>query len=671
MNKHTSRLLALMLVPLITAGLLGSPAPRATAAPSVASRFGAVEAYRAPDQARAARLGWERIIFSWRAIQPGSADDWNGGYLPQEIIDGVTADGREVVGLLISTPAWASDGGRAVDVPRGLYLSPDDPGNAWAQFVRRMVTSQRDRIHTWIVWNEPDIWNAGDAGYQWAGSVADYYQLVKVASIAAKSADPAARISLAGLTYWWDAQYGKEPYLERLLQVASADPSAASPGRYFDIVALQLYNDPVGLYDIPRQTRAILARHGIDKPLWINETNVAPWDDPAAPLTRAHYRASQEEQAAYIIEATAAALAAGTERIAYYKMRDDPAYQPGTEPWGLVRSDGTERPAYEAVRVVTTYFDGIQRASLRYIGNVVEVRMDRPGETVTVAWNRGPVAKRHQIAASAPSARLVERTGRDTVVAAANGYYALDLPAATHNTVPGQPGRFLTGGGPLILVQSGSAGEPAATAEMPVVPTGPSWVAPTGLSVSGAWLAHFKASGDADTNGYPTTLPGVDSTTGQLTQCFQRSVLELHPEAPPAFRIQRRLLADIVYPGADPPVSAADAPPGDSTYFPLSTDRPTGLGHFVANQTRSGHPVYFKQFFDSHGGVTAFGFPKEEPKLRGNLWTQRFQAAVLEYHPEFDRDGMLPNSSTALRTYRVQLELIGDRYSEMSTACQR
>jgi len=166
-----------------------------------------------------------------------------------------------------------------------------------------------------------------------------------------------------------------------------------------------------------------------------------------------------------------------------------------------------------------------------------------------------------------------------------------------------------------------------------------------------------------DNFGYPRTEVIADPAGwGQTVQYFQRAVLEWHPEAPAQYRIRRRLLGDIVYPGADPPVSPLDAPPGPYHYFPLVPGQPVGLGHFVADYTRTGQAIYFKQYFDSHGGVEAFGFPKEEPKIRNGLWTQRFQAAVFEYHPENDIPGFLPGTNIPYRAYRVQLELLGDRY---------
>ena len=194
------------------------------------------------------------------------------------------------------------------------------------------------------------------------------------------------------------------------------------------------------------------------------------------------------------------------------------------------------------------------------------------------------------------------------------------------------------------------------------------WVCPqTGHSVSGGWLSFVMEHGGVDNFGYPRTEVIADPTAGgQTVQYFQRAILEYHPENPVEYRIQRRLLGDIVYPGADAPVDPQYAPPGPYHYFPFSPDQPTGLGHFVANYTRSGDLIYFKDYFDSHGGVDAFGYPKEEPKWRGGRWTQRFQAAVFEYHPEFDIDGNVPGTSIPYRNYRVQLELLGDRYIELT-----
>ena len=227
--------------------------------------------------------------------------------------------------------------------------------------------------------------------------------------------------------------------------------------------------------------------------------------------------------------------------------------------------------------------------------------------------------------------------------------------------------------GDAALWRSGDGGAtwqqirlPAPT-NMPGADPANAWTAPTGHAVTGLWLQFLKDHGDTDNLGYPRTPVIADPMAGgQTVQYFQRLVLEWHPENPPAYRLQRRLLGDILYPGAEPPRAPADAPPSPYLYFPFTPGQITGLGHFVANQTRTGEDIYFLDYFMSHGGVDAFGYPKEEPVRRNGMWTQRFQAAVFEYHPEFDLDGYLPGTNVPYRNFRVMLELLGDEYIQQN-----
>lgn len=175
--------------------------------------------------------------------------------------------------------------------------------------------------------------------------------------------------------------------------------------------------------------------------------------------------------------------------------------------------------------------------------------------------------------------------------------------------------------------------------------------------------ASLAGPSDLDNLGRPLTGVIADPVmAGQTVQYFQRGVLEWHPENPRGTRIERRLIGDVLHRSTDPPLSLADEPPGPFEYFPFVPGQATGLGHFVSDFTRNGQPIYFKQYFDSHGGINAFGYPKDEPFLRDGLWTQRFQAAVFQYHPEYDRDGIIPGTDLPWRYFRVQLRLLGEQY---------
>lgn len=442
------------------AALAGLLIPALAAAAPVPSKptgiFGAVEAFRAGDLASEAGLTWQRVSFLWHGLQPTGPDDWNPFYFPDAELSAELDAGRTIVGLLMGPPAWANGTGRASDPPRNFALAPDDPNNLWTAYVSKVVSTYRGRIDTWIIWNEPDIWDPTFPIYSWSGTVTDYYRLVKRAYLAAKAANPQATIALGGQTYWWDKKYNRELFFKRFLEVAMGDETAPANGFYFDAVVLHLYNDPSTLYDVPVYYKQLLAAHGLDKPIWINETNAVPHDDPQSPLPRSDYRLTLDEQASYIIQAVANALAAGVQRIGFYKMRDDPGYPPGTEPYGLVSANGTPKPAYHAVKTAVKLLEGAGTATRSVEKGVVRVTFSKPGSRTTVLWNMTPAPAVYTLPAASTDAQLVDKLGRTRAIRPQGGAYLIELPPATANTVPGEPTTYLVGGSPMIVVESGS-----------------------------------------------------------------------------------------------------------------------------------------------------------------------------------------------------------------------
>jgi hypothetical protein len=461
LNRRSLRAFALALLVVFA----GAPAhPRLEAATYAGSdpRFGVVEAFRAPGHAAEAGVRWTRIVFWWSALQAEGPDDWNPFYFNDELLDRELQEGRRVVGLLISTPPWASTSGSVNGVPAGLHNGVDDPANLWAAFARRMAETYRGRIDDWVIWNEPDIWSPESETFTWEGSVDDFYRLQKSAYLAIKRGNPSATVALPGLTYWWDHQYGRKQYFERLLDAMAADPSAAANNWYFDVASLHLYNEPAGLFRVPRLFRSMMHSRGIDKPIWITETNVAPWDDPANPLGADSFRATLGEQASYVIQAYAAALAANVDRISMYSMSDGDTPD-GADQLGLVRSDGSSRPAFEAYKTVQRYLSGASNGEMGSDGDVVQVRLTRDADNITVAWNMASSATSASIAASAPSAILADKWGNERLIEAVDGAYQVELAGATAATVPHAPTLRVIGGDPVIIIESSApAPRPAA-----------------------------------------------------------------------------------------------------------------------------------------------------------------------------------------------------------------
>ena len=433
-------------------------------------RFGLVEAYRIADQGLGRALGarYERIAFWWSGLEPEAGAPLNPFYFAPSVLEHERQQGFQVLGLLMSTPAWAAanpaDGAHAV--PRNLGLAWDDPQNYWGRFARQMARDYAGQIDDWIVWNEPDI-QPGDSNaayHAWAGSVEDYYQLLRVAYRAIKAGNPRARVHLAGLTYWADREAHRAQFFERLLDLMAADPSAPANDYYFDVATLHLYTDPRGLYDVPRLYRDLMRARGMEKPIWINETNVIPWDDPTNVGTgydvAAGKRCTLADQASYVLQAFSLGLAGGAARMGVYKALDgEGAARNGEvdaiERAALVREDGSLRPAFLAYQTAVRYLQDARSAQYFGGGTAEAVAVERPGgQRVTALWNAVPRAVVARLAAGGGRAELVNAAGQARPLRAApDGAYVVALPPATCNTDLADPRRYLMGGETYLIVE--------------------------------------------------------------------------------------------------------------------------------------------------------------------------------------------------------------------------
>jgi hypothetical protein len=424
-------LLCLVLDLLTSTGTVTDPDNPPTALPRVPwygqvdPRIGIEEAYRAPAQAATVPIGWERIPFFWSSLQKTGPDSWNIFAMgaPGTITHQVSL-GRQVVGLLISTPAWAAANPvQGPDSPpKGLYLPYNDPHNYWGHFVGLIARRYAGRINDWIIWNEVNIPNG--KWKTWGGSVADYVQLLKVAYQAARAANPQAQIILAGDPYWYD--HGA--FFEQLLHQLVQDPSARAHHLFFDAVNLHLYSRPL-------------------------ETNVVPYNDTVRLYPPGDFRATTDQQASFIMQELALSLAVGVQRVEINRMIDGTDFQAGGEPFGLVRNDFTVRPAFLAYRTAATLFSGVTGGTIteNTATGVYRVLLRRPGAILTVLWDQHPQPAAVTIAV--PRGTLIfDKFGELVPFTAQHGRVTLALAGATGNTNSANPADYVIGGNPLIVV---------------------------------------------------------------------------------------------------------------------------------------------------------------------------------------------------------------------------
>ena len=415
-------------------------------------RFGLIEGFWKPEETAELNVGWERILFYWREIQPSGKDDWNTLHVYEEWLQDAQANGRTVIGLLKNTPGWAvEEGGKGeAGLPRGLYLPHTDPDNLWAGYVRKIGEYYGPRgVHNWIIWNEPEI-EAGTYGFEFDGTAEDYVQLLKVAYLTLKEVDPEAKIHLAGLTYWHDPEY-----VDELFEVIVNEPDAAENDYYFDVITLHIYFRSETVEGIVENIEAAQQRAGLDKEIWINETNAAPSLDPDWPVNRPQFPINLDQQAWYIVQAYALGFSNGADSIAVYKLLDVRLPE-GAESFGIL-NPGTEekRPAFHAYRTTIDYLRDFTAAThtakeRRYH----HVTFERPQGTTHVLWARTAVSTTVTVPATAEVGLIVNATG-DTIteIEAVDGAYTVQLEGAL---CTGQGNECLVGGPPIFLLD----GEP-------------------------------------------------------------------------------------------------------------------------------------------------------------------------------------------------------------------
>ena len=464
--------------------LVLSPTSGAGAAGNLDTRIGVAEGFRNAGLMSDIQAGWERVILPWDQLQPsGGGNNGNLGItLSNDQLQNELNRGVHVVGLLEFTPEWAAtnpESGRR-SPPRNLALPFDDPNNSWGDFVARTVKYYAGRIDDWVLWNEPEF-RPGDAGaggsFTWLGSDEEFAQLLKVGYLAAKKANPNAVVSFPGTSYWVDLESKRPQFYERLLSILSQDPDAARNGFYHDVVALNLYRAPDDIYRVDTLIKDIQKRFGIDKPVWLTETNAMPSDDQAiaCPHADAAIQTTMDQQASYAVQAFAMAAAAGYQRYEFYQIVDQ---NPCTEPavWGLTRDDGSKRPVADALRTAVPLISGYtavhfaplvrdtedwspwpsDSSSLMPNWQVYQVAFDKGGgRRVTALWNGDGATLTARVRKAGTSAVLVSRNGQTQRAREASGWWVFSLPGATAHYPEDPAGYHFIGGEPVFLVEDG------------------------------------------------------------------------------------------------------------------------------------------------------------------------------------------------------------------------
>lgn len=235
------------------------------------------------------------------------------------------------------TPAWAARGGRDEQV----WNDPPRALGEWARFAETVARTLAGHpaVRSYEIYNEENVplW--------WDGTADDYAAVLRAGAAAVRRGDPDAEVLLGGMVW---------PDLEWLEHACAAGapfdvlPFHAYPETWtHDSVTVERYLDP-GYTRVFLPAADSLCGH---RPIWINETGFATTPGK-----------SDRAQAEWWARAFATFLAAPrVEHLGIYEIRDQRLDTPviGDAPnyyLGLVRRDGTKKPAFETVRLLVGLF---------------------------------------------------------------------------------------------------------------------------------------------------------------------------------------------------------------------------------------------------------------------------------------------------------------------------
>ncbi|MDX6681039.1 MAG: polysaccharide biosynthesis protein PslG [Solirubrobacteraceae bacterium] len=340
----------------VVAGLAAQPAGAAVRADAVGiyseelERSNGADPLAAAAVVRDARAGLVRQPFSWKRIEtsPGRLDF----SVYDDVMAAAAAAGLSVLPVLMDPPDWrstapASGRLRAMYPPRAVadmvvlaaaLVERYGPGGRFWTAHPELTPAP---IHSWQVWNEPNItafWATGP-------SPAAYTRLLEGVGSAIRAADPGAEIVAAGL-----------PLADNGIPIAQfLDGMYAAGARdAFDTLAIHPYaSDAAGVLRILWAVRMQLDGLGDrDRRIWATEFG---WSTGGPPVT---ITMSETSQAA-VLRDTIDLMRRSRDALrlrgfVVFRYRDVLPNPGQTDVWalhaGLLRADGSAKPALGALR---------------------------------------------------------------------------------------------------------------------------------------------------------------------------------------------------------------------------------------------------------------------------------------------------------------------------------
>ncbi|MCF8260911.1 MAG: hypothetical protein K9J12_09065 [Melioribacteraceae bacterium] len=295
------------------------------------------------DLLKRSNIDYLRISFGWDAIEY-EKDKYDWLFWDDFVKTGVDDYGITMIPYVCYTPAWNS----TEPADSALYWNvPAVDMEQWGEFMFDLVTRYKDRIKTWELWNEPDIWI-----YWRTEDVAQFAEFTKIGADAVKRADPEAKVVLGGIAY-------KPEWIEALFKDHGVSP-------YIDVVNCHNYfetwhENPVEeITDYINDVYNVVKEYGNKQPIWMAEVGYSTFKQGSTVSTSYSayydYEHKPEYQAVDLTKRVALVRSTGQiDAMAWYEIKDLPPSDEvigdiyNNKHLGIAYADHSPKPANKAL----------------------------------------------------------------------------------------------------------------------------------------------------------------------------------------------------------------------------------------------------------------------------------------------------------------------------------
>ncbi len=383
------------------------------------------------DQMAEAGAKWALVFMNWRTIERNAKTPgvYNWSKMDAYLAD-AAAHGFQVVVTVTGNPAWT-----APTTCGPLYPSQMSSLTRFLTAAVSRYSAPPYHVMHWALYNEPD--NGDPANFAWLGGCwgrshpnhaagaggAAYADMLKQAYPAVKAGNPNALVLLGGLAYenWYDGKPESGPFDRAFFE----EMLAAGGGDYFDVVNFHYYvvwaeawktgdrysSDLIGKADYLRNVVKTYTHQ--EKPVICTEIG-RPTSGPASDS----FVYNDELSARFVVQGYTRAFAAGLLAAFWLEAVDEPQleYQ-----YGLMRSDLSPKPAYQAFQILTRELSGATFLTARrdLNANIEGYDFDVRGWRKTVIWTTQDVTllQSFKLYAAGGALRVVDKLGEETIIA--------------------------------------------------------------------------------------------------------------------------------------------------------------------------------------------------------------------------------------------------------------